>query len=161
MLKLCSYGWTTSGKRWRCLEDLIHFFVKDRDILSLLDYIFKKTKPKKNVLKRLTSATLVRRVWTIYFGWVSGCLSGCLYPIIGRTDLAQILGETLHGAWEGLWMKKVSIICLKKNLTFIKYLKIYEIFFMKSGNFLVFCFTMYTQREHVHNWNRRWIWRWS
>ena len=33
----CSYGWTAAGKRWRCLEDLIHFFAKERNSLSLLD----------------------------------------------------------------------------------------------------------------------------
>ena len=56
-------------------------------------------------------------------------------------------------------MIKISKICLHENSIFIKIFKIFKIhehFFMKSVNF--FCFVLQcSQREHVHNWNRRYI----
>ena len=49
---------------------------------------------------------------------------------------------------EGLWMIKISNICLHQNsisIKFFKILKIHEIF-LKIRELFLFCFTMYTKR---------------
>ena len=60
------------------------------------------------------------------------CLSVCLFVYNKRqngwTDRAQIFCGTSRDHREGLWMIKISNICLHQNSIFIKFLKIHEIF---------------------------------
>ena len=69
-----------------------------------------------------------------------------------------ILCGTSRGPREGLWIIKISNICLHQNSIFIKFLKIlkiHEFFFVKIRK--LFCFVLRCkQREHVYNWNRIW-----
>ena len=88
------------------------------------------------------------------------CLSVCLFVCLfvsnkrqnGWTDRAQIFCGTSRDPKEGLWMIKISNICLHQNLIFIKFLKILKStkFFVKIANYFCF-FLRCTQREHVHN----------
>ena len=60
------------------------------------------------------------------------CLSVCLFVSNKRqngwTDRAQIFCVTSRDPREGLWMIKISNICLHQNSIFIKFLKIQEFF---------------------------------
>ena len=63
------------------------------------------------------------------------CLSVCLFVCLfvsnkrqnGWTDRAQIICGTSRDHREGLWMIKISNICLHQNSIFIKFLKILKI----------------------------------
>ena len=68
----------------------------------------------------------------------------------GWTDRAQIFCETSRDPREGLWMIKISTICLQQNSIFINFENLWNFFLMKSANFYLFCFTMYT----VHKENK-------
>ena len=92
----------------------------------------------------------------IYKFGLSVCLFVCLFVSNKRqngwTDRAQFFCGTSRDHREGLWMIKISNICLHQNSIFIKFLKILKIhdFLWKSANY--FCFVLRcTQREHVHN----------
>ena len=54
-----------------------------------------------------------------------GCPLGvCLYPInVNVNDRAQILLSTSRDPREGLWMVKISKICVKKFFIFVKFWK--------------------------------------
>ena len=81
------------------------------------------------------------------------CLFVCLFVSnkrqIGWTDRAQIFCGTSHDHREGLWMIKISNICLHQNSIFIKFLKILKIheIFCEIRELFLFCFTMYTKRR--------------
>ena len=59
------------------------------------------------------------------------CLSVCLFVSNKRqngwTDPAQIICGTSRDPREGLWMIKISNICLHQNSNFVKFLKILKI----------------------------------
>ena len=76
------------------------------------------------------------------------CLSVCLFVSnkrqSGWTDRAQIFCGSSRDHMEGLWMIKISNICLHQNSIFtksLKILKIHEIFVWKSANY--FCFVLF------------------
>ena len=70
----------------------------------------------------------------------------------GWTDRAQIFCRTSHDHREGLWMIKISNICLHQNSIFSKFLKILKSrkFFAKICELFLFRFTMYTKRTCSH-----------
>ena len=59
------------------------------------------------------------------------CLSVCLFVSnkrqSGWTDRAQIFCGSSRDHMEGLWMIKISNICLHQNSIFIKFLKIFKL----------------------------------
>ena len=80
------------------------------------------------------------------------CLSVCLFVSNirqnGWTARAQIFCGTSRDHREGLWMIKISNICLHQNSIFNKFLKVWKStkFFVKIRELFLFCFTMYTKR---------------
>ena len=72
---------------------------------------------------------------------LSVCLSVCLFVSNKRqngwTDQAQILCGTSRGPRKGIWMIKISKICLHQNSIF-KNFKNSRNFFWKSAKFFVF-----------------------
>ena len=89
------------------------------------------------------------------------CLFVCLFVSNKRrngwTDRAQIFCGTSRDPREGSWMIEILNICLHQNsisIKFFKILKIHEIFCENPR--IIFVFFRCTQREHVHNLNRRW-----
>ena len=96
---------------------------------------------------------------SIYKFGLSVCLFVSNKRQNGWTDRAQIFCGASIDHREGLWMIKISNICLHQTSIVIKFLKILktrEIFLWKSAN--CFCFVLRcTQREHVHNLFRRWL----
>ena len=68
------------------------------------------------------------RLLSIYKFGLSVCLSVCLFVSNKRqngwTDRAQIFRGTSRDHREGLWMIKISNICLHQNSILIKFLKI-------------------------------------
>ena len=85
--------------------------------------------------------------WNLYINLA--CLSVCLFVCLfvsnkrqnGWTDRAQIFCGTSRDSREGLWIIKISYICLHQNSIVIKFLKI-----LKIRELFLFCFTMYTKR---------------
>ena len=84
------------------------------------------------------------------------CLSVCLFVCLfvsnkrqnGWTDQAQILCGTSRGPREGLWMIKISNICLHQNwifINFLKILKIHEFFWFKFENFFVLFYDVHKE----------------
>ena len=97
--------------------------------------------------------------WNLYINLA--CLSVCLFVCLfvsnkrqnGWTDRAQICCGTSRDSREGLWIIKISNICLHQNsivIKFLKILRIREIFLWKSANYFYFVLRC-TQREHVQN----------
>ena len=84
------------------------------------------------------------------------CLFVCLFVCLfesnkrqnGWTDRAQIFCGTSRDNREGLWIIKISNICLHQNSIVIKFFKILKIreIFVKIRELFLFCFTMYTKR---------------
>ena len=77
----------------------------------------------------------IESVYKFGLSWVFVCLFVCLFVSNirqnGWTDRAQIFCGTSRDHKEGLWMIKISNICLHQNSIFIKFLKIlksHEIF---------------------------------
>ena len=83
---------------------------------------------------------------------LSVCLFVCLFVSNKRqngwTDRAQFFCGTSRDSREGLWIIKISNICLHQNSIFIKFLKILKIheFFCENLRIIFVCFTMYTKR---------------
>ena len=82
------------------------------------------------------------------------CLSVCLFVSNKRqnswTDKAQILCGTSYFPREGLWIIKISKICLHQNSIFIKILKtlkIHEIFWWNPRTF--FCLFYNVHKENL------------
>ena len=76
----------------------------------------------------------------------------------GWTDRVQIFCGTLRDPREGSWMIKTSKICLQQNSIFNKFetfWKSTKFFLWHFRNFFGFVLH-FSQREHVHNWNRKW-----
>ena len=89
---------------------------------------------------------------SIYKFGLSVCLSVCLFESNKRqngwTDRAQIFCGTSRDSREGLWIIKISNICLHKirfPLIFLKFWKSTKLF-VKIRELFLFCFTMYTKR---------------
>ena len=86
------------------------------------------------------------------------CLSVCLFLSNkrqnGRTDRAQIFCGTSRDSREGLWIIKISNICLHQNsivIKFLKILKIHEIFLWKSANYLCFFYDVHKENMFTMN----------
>ena len=81
-------------------------------------------------LRENKGLTLFRTISIYKFG-LSVCLSVCLFVSNKRqngwTDRAQIFCGTSRNHREGLWMIKISNICLHQNSIVIKFLKILKI----------------------------------
>ena len=81
--------------------------------------------------KRVQICRLWTTVLSLYKFSLSVCLGVWMFVSNKRqnswTDQAQILCETSCGHREGLWMIKISNICLHQNSIYIKFLKILKI----------------------------------
>ena len=73
----------------------------------------------------------------------------------GWTDRAQILCGTSHDHREGLWMIKISKICLQQNSIFIRFWKSTKFCFKIRALFCLFLFYN-VYKEKMFSWNRRW-----
>ena len=86
------------------------------------------------------------------------CLSVCLFVCLfvsnkrqnGWTDRAQIFCGTSRDHREGLWMIKISNICLHQNSIFIKFFKILKIreIFCKNPR-IIFVFFYDVHKENI------------
>ncbi len=85
----------------------------------------------------------VHNVHSVHLYINLACLSVCLFVCLfvsnkrqnGWTDRAQIFCGTSRDHREGLWMIKISNICLHQNSIFIKFLKILKTLGEKDSNF--------------------------
>ena len=116
-----SLGWASVGSKFR----LKNFF-----IFTL-----------RNFLKSFTKMIFVNKVQSIYKFGLSVCFFVSNKRQNGWTDRAQIFCGTSRSPREGLWMIKISNICLYQNSIVIKFFKI-----LKIRELFLFCFTMYTKR---------------
>ena len=89
---------------------------------------------------------------SIYKFSLGACMSVC--PFVsnkrqnGWTNRAQILWGTSRDSREGLWMIKISKLCLNQNLIFIKFLnilKIHEIFWWNPKTFFVLFYNVHKE----------------
>ena len=81
---------------------------------------------------RKISNNVVRRIHIWVLPYLFGCLGVCLFVCIqkrqnGWTDRAQIFCGTSRDSREGLWIIKISNICLHQNSIVIKFFKILKI----------------------------------
>ena len=119
-------------------------------ITTSIDCLIHFTRRLVRKLKKFSSE-LINKILlqqSIYKFGLSVCVFASNKRQNGWTDRAQIFCGTSRDHMEGLWMIKISNICLRQNSIFIKFLKILKIheIFVKIRELFLFCFTMYTKR---------------
>ena len=116
-----------------------HFIQNQEQFVKTMNILFKKRnnmfKKTNNLFKKRNNLFKIRNILfktiNIYIYILLVCLSVCLFVSNKRQngwiDRAQALCENSCGPREGLWMIKISKICLHQNSIFIKFLKIKKI----------------------------------
>ena len=122
--------------------------------------------PKKSTLYPQNAPVVVSplKITDIYEYTLLICLSVRLYPINVHERMNW---SGLYFVWdltcprEGLWMLKITQICVQKFLIFVKFRKFAKKYYFICELFFVIVFhcikriKMLTERATVKNWNRR------